>query len=166
MAVAAIIETLEQMVEAHEELLETARIKKHAIIANDLEQLTKHMMTENRLNKRIGQLETERGLESTKVMAAKGVYSRVAVTQKQLMSVVFEVEERLKLQQLHEQLSKVVKELVKVNEDNQQLLKQSLDFIQFSLEIIVSPEDESYTYSNPVELKYGSSNAGRYNSKV
>lgn len=166
MNVANIIALLEEMVEAHEELLQTAKSKRQEIIANNLGELTKYMMTENRLVKRIDQLERERGLESTKFMAAKGVYSRVAVTQKQLLSVVFDVEERQKLQQLHERLGQVVRELAKVNEGNQDLMRHALDFIQFSMDVILMPEDESYTYSNPAELKYGAPGSSRYNTRT
>ncbi|GFN32660.1 flagellar protein FlgN [Paenibacillus xylaniclasticus] len=166
MELANIIGLLEQMVEAHEELLETANSKKQAIIAGELNELTKFMMAENRLVKRIAQLENERGMESTRFMAAKGVYSRVPVTQKQLMSVVFDVEDRLKLQQLHEQLGQVVNELSRVNETNQMLLKQSIEFVQFSLDVILMPEDESYTYKNPAtEPSYDTLGYGRYQSR-
>jgi len=165
MDIANIISLLEQMVEAHEELLATARSKKQAIIDNDLNELTKYMMTENRLVKRIGQLESDRGMESTRLMATKGVFSRVPVTQKQLLSIVFDVEERMKLQQLHERLGKVVKELGRVNEANQQLIKQSIEFVQFSLDVILMPEDESYTYKNPTNARYDSFGYGRQQSR-
>ncbi|WP_127532069.1 flagellar protein FlgN [Paenibacillus kobensis] len=166
MEIANIISLLEQMVDAHEELLATALSKKQTIIAGELNELTKFMMTENRLIKRIAQLETDRGMESTRFMATKGVYSRVPVTQKQLLSVVFDVEERMKLQQLHEQLGKVVNELSRVNEANQLLIKQSIEFVQFSLDVILMPEDESYTYKNPMtDSRYDSLGYGRHQSR-
>jgi hypothetical protein len=163
---AMIIQILEQMVDIHKQLLEIETKKTKAIIHNDLDSLNKSIRAESRLIKQVEELEVRRSQESVRMyFSATNVFRRY-VTLNNLITIVFEAETRLALQKLHFQLSSVVNELKKVIQHNRDLLKHSLEFIQFSFDIFVSPVDDSITYTHPQNPISDPSRFGSYNSKV
>lgn len=166
MTVSKVVETLNRLAEAHESLLQTGLEKKRAIIDKDLDTLMRIMRLETKLVKEITTLDLERVVASRRLMLEKGVKNRINTTYRQLMGVVFVPEERLQLQTVHERLERTLKELKQLNDLNQSLLNQSLDFIQFSIELFVSPEDESYTYKHPSTISSDSNRFGLYNTKA
>jgi flagellar biosynthesis/type III secretory pathway chaperone len=166
MAVNNVITVLEQLTEAHVQLNDIAKDKRAAIMANDLDVLTKTMKAESKWIKRITELDQARIDVSIRLLEENGVKSQRNVTLHQLFGVVYNLEQRAKLSNLERQLKEQLNELRQRNELNQQLLQQSIDFVQFSIEIIVPQPDESYIYRNPAEHKPGSSKSGMYNKKV
>lgn len=166
MTVSKVIETLDSLAEMHEHLLQTGLEKKQAIIDKDLDSLMRIMRVETKLIKDITTLDFERVAACRKLMIEKGVKNRLNTTYRQLMGVVFVPEERLQLQAVHERLERALKELKHLNDLNQTLLNQSLDFIQFSIELFISPEDESYTYKHPSTISSNSNRYGLYNTKA
>jgi flagellar biosynthesis/type III secretory pathway chaperone len=166
MTVSKVIETLDSLAEMHEHLLQTGLEKKQAIIDKNLDSLMRIMRLETKLVKDITTLDLERVAVCRKLMIEKGVKNRLNATYRQLMGVVFVPEERLQLQAVHERLERVLKELKRLNDLNQTLLNQSLDFIQFSIELLISPEDESYTYKHPSTINSDSNRNGLYYTKA
>lgn len=146
-----IVNNLEQLSGLHEQLIETGAEKKSAIMSRDLNTLMRIMRLETRLVKQVADLDAERGALSRKYMIEKGVKHRFNMSFKQLMSIVFNADDRLTLQDVHKRLESALMELRAINEVNQALLNQSLDFIQFSIDLIIAPEDESYTYKRPTD---------------
>ncbi|MFF2889978.1 flagellar protein FlgN [Paenibacillus sp. NPDC057967] len=151
MTIQHIADNLNQLSERHEQLIESGLKKKQAIISKDLDTLMRIMRNESKLIKEISLLDDERASLSRKLMIEKGVKHRFNMSFKQLMSIVFNVDDRLLMQGVHRRLEEALIELRRINEINQALLNQSLDFIQFSIELFISPEDESYTYKRPTD---------------
>lgn len=166
MAVASVIETIVKLTDAHEKLLQSGLEKKNAIIHRDLDALMRLMRLESRLSKEIIELDLARLAAARRLLVEKGVKSRLYVSYRNLMGVVFDPEERTQLQQVHERLGKTLNELKSLNQLNQTLLQHSLDFIQFSIEMFIMPEDESYTYKNPSLTTGDYNRTGLYNSKA
>lgn len=165
MTVSKVIETMESLTEMHKHLLQSGLEKKEAIINKDLDSLMRIMRLESKILKDITVTDMMRVTACRKLMLEKGVKNKINTTYRQLMGVVFVPEERIMLQNVHERLESVLKELKNVNDLNQDLLKQSLDFVNFSLDLFISPEDDSYTYKHPSNLM-PNNRYGMYNSKI
>ncbi|MFF2483660.1 flagellar protein FlgN [Paenibacillus sp. NPDC058071] len=161
MAVAEIIDTMERLADAHDQLLRSGQEKKRAVIQKDMDSLMQVMRSEAKLAKDISELDNTRILITKRLMVDMGIKSRLYASHKNLMGVVFDPDDRVRLQSSHERLSKTLRELKQLNDLNQTLLQQSLEFIQFSLELMIMPEDESYTYKNPTMSanQHGQSNS-------
>ncbi|WP_028608244.1 flagellar protein FlgN [Paenibacillus harenae] len=166
MTVSKVIETMDSLTEMHKHLLQSGLEKKQAIISKDLDSLMRIMRLESKILKDITAMDMMRVAACRKLMLEKGVKNRINTTYRQLMGVVFVPEERIRLQEVHERLESVLKELKNLNDLNQDLLNQSLDFVHFSIDLLISPEDESYTYKHPSNQLRNSNRNGIYNSKA
>ncbi|MFC4811619.1 flagellar protein FlgN [Paenibacillus sp. GCM10023250] len=166
METAIIIELLDRLIVAHERLLVVSKEKTQSIIRNDLNALNAVIRSEMKLVNEIRELESQRTTESSRMMSAiSGRAFFRKVTLKQLIAVVFDAEHRIALQNQHVRLSELLQELKQVTAHNQELIRQSLDFIRFSIDIFVSPVDESLTYSHPQHAPWNASRFGVYNSQ-
>lgn len=167
MDIALIIDLQKQLIENHEQLLAISKEKTQAIIQNDVSALNGIIRAESKLIKQIGETESRRMLESSKLMAnaSRRAFLR-KVTLKELITIVYDAENRVVLQKQHARLYDLLQELKGVTGHNQQLIQQSLDFIRFSIDIMVSPVDESMTYRHPQHLAGNAPRFGVFNSKV
>lgn len=166
MTVNKVITVLEQLTEAHLQLNEIAKDKREAIMTNDLDVLTKTMKSESKWIQRITELNQERIAVSVQLLQENGVKSQGDVTLRQLFGVVYSPEQRARLSDQELQLKEQLNDLRKRNELNQQLLQQSIDFVKFSIDLIVPQVDDSYIYRNPASNSNGSTKTGIYNKRV
>ncbi|WP_239615865.1 flagellar protein FlgN [Cohnella mopanensis] len=166
MAVDKVITVLEQLVEVHEQLIEIATEKRQGIMANDLDVLNRTIKSESKCIQRLSVLDRDRLAASAQLLNENGVKPQGGITLRQLYGVVFDPEQRSRLANLELQLKGHLNELRQRNELNQQLLRQSIDFVQFSIELIVPQADDSYIYKNPTGYSPDSSQAGIYNKRV
>jgi flagellar biosynthesis/type III secretory pathway chaperone len=141
-----LIELLEKHVKLHKGLLELATKKTEVLKKGDMEALSGIMKQEQKYIAAINQVERERVqvVEAMVNAAGKREYERTLTTCIELA----EESERTVLERLKNELSAVVSELKNINLLNQQLIQQSLQFVNMTLDIVI-PQPQEVNYGRP-----------------
>lgn len=149
MSIQPVIETLDRLSELHTQLLSIAEEKKDIIVRNDVDALALLTSREGRLIKQINEVDEERVHAMHAFMKEKGIRSALQLNVTELSRIVFNPDERVQLREAQVRLSDLLHELKRQNETIKDLLQQSLDFVDYSLNLITSrPEDDSI-YKRP-----------------
>lgn len=133
MAIESIIDVLEQLEAAHVEMLELGERKKEAVVANKVDILISLINQESKLLKRIELIEQQRFLAVHQFLEGRGIKSKLNLTISELTRLVFDTAEKKRLLQAQTSLTDVLQKVKYLNESNQQLIKQSLSYIDFLL---------------------------------
>lgn len=133
-----LITTLEEETEIYQELIPINEKKTRIIINNDLEALQEITDIEQSMIIRINALEHTRqevivniGTVINRNPGTLDMKTMVRLLEKQ-------PEEQKKLSQIHDNLKRTVERLVELNHQNQSLIEQSLDLIEFNMNFIQS----------------------------
>ncbi|MCY9528651.1 MULTISPECIES: flagellar protein FlgN [Paenibacillus] len=154
-SVQQIIGTLTLLNDLHKQLLDIAEEKKQVIIKNDVEGLSQLMTKESRLLKQVAEVDEDRQQATQQFILEKGIRSQLNLTVTEIARLVFQAEERVELLRSKEELTRTIEKLKKVNLQNQQLIQQSLEFVDFSLNMFLGAEDDGF-YQRP-DQQHGSS---------
>jgi flagellar biosynthesis/type III secretory pathway chaperone len=165
LAIQELVQTLHEMTDIHRQLLELAQIKKDIIVRNQVDQLNAIVNKEAKLIRTIGELEEKRAFETDRYLLGKGYRPNPAITVSDLVRIIFKADEKQALTQAQTELMKVMEELKAANKLNQDLTKQSLAFIDYSLNILVGAEDEA-TYQNPQHQQSLYKRSGFFDSRA
>ncbi|MBD8498251.1 flagellar protein FlgN [Paenibacillus arenosi] len=159
MSIQRVIAALDTLRVLHEQLLEIAEQKKGVITRNDVQALASLTSKENRILKLVTEADDERVAASLAFVQEKGIRSNLRLTVSELSRLVFQPEERLQLQEAQQTLNGLLNRLKEENQFIRELLQQSLDFVDYSLNIMTSrPEDESlYRHPQQPQSKIGRS---------
>ncbi|MFD2615552.1 flagellar protein FlgN [Paenibacillus gansuensis] len=149
MSMQGITEAMEALNALYMEMLELGGQKRQLIVHNDVDGLTKVMSAENRLMKRSAELEKQRLDAVGGYLQEKKLRLPASITMMELTRVVFNLEEKERLHRLHAELSETIGNLKEVNESNQHLIKQSLDFIELSIDLLTGAPVDQMTYTKP-----------------
>jgi len=163
MSVQSIIEVLQQQEDIYRELIATAEAKTPVLVNNDLQQLNLIIMQERKLVKKAEELEKQRYQMTYNHFATLGTRYRYKLVD--LIQVVHIAEEKQTLMKFHKELNALLADLQEKNELNQQLIQQSLSFLDYSLELLVDYPEEEYTYQHPQQSGYGKQGKGRFDIK-
>lgn len=161
MSVYQIISTLKELNEVHVQLLEIGKEKQQAIIKNDSLVLTTLMTKENRLLKKMDNIEVQRGEAVTSFLSEKGIRSQLNLTVSEISRLVFDPDEKRELLEIRDLLIDNIMQLKKQNEHTKELLEQSLHFIDFSLNLIFGV-DEDMIYRKPTDQQLTLTNRNNY----
>lgn len=143
-----LITTLEMEIKEYSKLLELSEKKTPIIVKGDIEQLRKITDDEQSVADRIVNLDSKRA-EITKDIA--GVLNTDVETLK--LSVLVQVLERRPVEQqqladVRDRLKTVVDSVKMINDNNRELIKHSLEMVEFDLNLIKSmrqaPETNNY----------------------
>lgn len=133
-----LITTLAEETEIYQELIPINEKKTRIIINNDLEALQEITDIEQSMIIRINALEHRRqevivniGTVINRNPSTLDMKTMVRLLEKQ-------PEEQKKLSQIHDNLKRTVERLVELNHQNQSLIEQSLDLIEFNMNFIQS----------------------------
>jgi len=161
-----LLEILEQMEAAHQQMLELGERKKTAIMENDVDQVILINNRESKIVKAIGALDQQREDTAHAFMLEKGIKSKLKLNISELARLVFDVEDKSRLLDIQSRLAHTLKQLKALNEINQQLTEQSLMFVNMSIELMVGTPTDSYTYTHPANT-YGAAqrNPGFFNAR-
>jgi flagellar biosynthesis/type III secretory pathway chaperone len=154
LAIQEIVDIMQEMTGLHQQLLELAVQKKDVIIHNQVDQLNGLVNKESKLVKRISELEQQRVFETDRYLVGKGYRPNPAITVSDLTRIIVKAGEKQALTQAQAQLLEVLEGLKAANKLNQELSKQSLAFIDYSLNLLVGAEDEA-VYHNPQQQSTG-----------
>ena len=165
MSVALITESMDKQLAVLNELLQLGEEKKQALIANDADEVTRIAGKENKCIKNSASLEQERINAVQSFFLSLGLSIPASITISELVQYASKVEEKKALLATQERLVATAQKLQKLNELNQQLLRQSLEFINFSMDLYMGSEEEA-VYKNPLQQHTGVARTGFYNFKA
>ncbi|PAD30671.1 flagellar protein FlgN [Paenibacillus sp. 7523-1] len=166
MAIESIIDVLEQLQAAHEDMLVLGEQKKEAVVANKVETLIALINQESKLAKKIELIEQQRLQAVHQFLEERGIKSKLNLTISELMRLVFDTAEKKKLLQAQTSLTDVLQKVKFLNEANQQLIKQSLSYIDFFIETMSFHSESEATYQNPSEKPYGMARSGLFDTRA
>ncbi|MUG23688.1 flagellar protein FlgN [Paenibacillus macerans] len=165
MAIQQLIDVLASLDDLHRNMLEVGEVKKSALVRNDIEKLIQVMNQESKILKQIEQREAERIEACQAILLEKGIKSRLNLTVTELTRLVFDTEEKQKLQQVQSSLSQTLEQLKRLNELNQKLIEQSLTFIDYSLGLF-GGETQEATYQHPSDKSVGAQRSGLFDTRA
>lgn len=160
-----LLELLERLEEAHLQMLDLAAVKKQTIIDNKVEGLIDIMNRESKLMKVIGQLEERRTEAAYTFMQSVGIRSNLNLTLTELSRLVFDPEDKSRLQHIQQKLSGTLQRLKEANELNQKLIEQSLTFIDYSLDLLVGRPNQDFTYHHPSDKGSSAARPGLFDTR-
>lgn len=158
--------TLEQLNEAHLQLIELGLLKRDAVIKNKVDQLIVVMTRESRVTKRIEQLEQERVETVHAFLQERGIKSKINLTIREISRLVFDQEDKQKLLQIQSVLGSTLKQLKELNDLNQQLIQQAISFIEFSIESMSYYSESEVTYQNPSDKQAASRRLSLFDTRA
>jgi len=165
MAVQDIVRILDEQAELYDQLLDTANEKTPVLVKGDVEQLNVILQKERKLIARAEQLEQQRILETHRHFVSLGYISRLNTLREVIQSVNQpELKQKLIDQQL--ELSQLLGELRRVNELNQQLIRQALAFIDYSIGLAVDDPAEDIVYQHPQKNPGGGGRNGIFDTRA
>ena len=165
MAFNILMEVLNELYQSHLEMVKLADHKKQILIEGNVEELTKMMQLESSWVKHVGKLEEERIAAAQQFVKEKGfVFEHVTLHDLTKMTT-----SPVEKQQLHDMLTKmndVINQLKQINERNSILIKQSLDYISNSINIMTEGLTEEETvYSKPTS-SYAKQSRSMFDSRA
>jgi len=160
--IGAIVTKIEEMIDIHGMLNELARKKTQAIIQGDMKTLDQIVNQEEAATQRLAQLEDERMQlvqDFTKDTGGSGTFTALIEHAPE--------SEREKLQHLQARLAENVFDLKHQNDLNQDLLKQSIEWVRVNLNLF-NPKPQNPNYTNPraQQKSPGEPRATRFDSRA
>ncbi|WP_404427551.1 flagellar protein FlgN [Ureibacillus chungkukjangi] len=146
MSVQPIVSILEKLEKMHKSLLELSLAKTELVKKGDMEGLDTIIKNEQSHVAAIEVLEKQRLQMVTDYLRAKGIALVDTPTVAHVIEAAETEEERNQLNEVSNQLISVIANLKKQNELNQQLVFQSLKFVNMSLDMM-RPQPEQINYS-------------------
>ncbi|WP_431029173.1 flagellar protein FlgN [Lysinibacillus sp. LZ02] len=168
MSVENLISTLEKLERMHKSLLELANKKTDLIKANDMEQLDDMLKTEQAHVAAIETLEQQRQKMVTDYLQAKGIAFTGTPTVAQVIDAADGAEKQA-LQEVRERLVELVTTLKQQNDLNQKLVFQSLQFVNFTLDMLQPQRNQTNTFNYSGAEVRGEANIAKksyYNSQA
>lgn len=165
MTVQRIIETLRKQADLYEQLLAAEREKTQALVHNKVDQLNAIVQKERKWANQAEELERLRIEETRGFFAEQGLPGFVG-HMTDLVRAVHAPDDKGAILSLQNRLSELLRELKQANEQNQQLTRQALDFIHFSVDLMVENPNEGLVYEHPMNQtnkRYGS---GLFDSRI
>lgn len=146
MSVQPIISILEKLEKMHKSLLEHAYKKTELVKNNDMEELDKILKVEQSHVAAIEQLEQLRQKKVVEFFQLKGIKVSSPPSVAELLEVIEDEEESQQLSDVRNRLLKVIDDLKKQNDLNQQLIYNSLQLVNVTLNML-RPQPEEINYS-------------------
>lgn len=164
-----LIENLEEQLASQQLLLDLAKEKKDYLINGDISNLEGLLKREEEVIMKSGKL------EDTRVKIHEELIYELNITKEEsdesedntpVLSDLIEAcegEEKERLEELFEELTRVMGELKEANQQNNQLIRQSLDYVNYALNLFTQAEGNTGDYSSEVkgDKKQAKDNARR-----
>ncbi|MEC1770240.1 flagellar protein FlgN [Schinkia azotoformans] len=164
MSAEPLIQTLGKMLLLHKSLNQLAKQKTDIIKAGDTDALNDLLKEEKKHIQAIQRFEADRQKASEEFLAKFEQSDKSITTLTEYIDFANPMEKQ-KLNQLKSELQTQIKALKDQNELNQQLIKQSLQFVNLSLDLLM-PEIDTYNYERPGQAHPFNEGRSIFNSKA
>lgn len=161
-----IIQIMQELNTVHEDLWILEKKKKDVVIHNRTDELITILHEQTKVTRRITDLEQTRLQVIQFWLSQKGIPDgRMMLPD--LIKLTPHHQDKESLRRLGEKLQKQIEKLRQLNQMNQQLIQQSLDFIDFTLALITDEPDQFVTYEKIEQTsKSVSGNRSFFDSKA
>jgi flagellar biosynthesis/type III secretory pathway chaperone len=136
---AKIKQTLEKMVDVHQRLLQLAKEKREILVDGTVSSLQNVISQESTCVEKVQNLEEDRKQLVHQYFSEKGISSNTFTVQ-DLVETLENEEEKSSLLTCAGQLIDLIREISHLNESNQELIKMSLSYIQYSMGMFIKKE--------------------------
>jgi len=160
-----LMDVLTEIYQSHQEMVSLAKHKKEVLIAGNIDELSKILQQEASWVKKIGKLEEERVLAVEGFLKEKG-FALEQLSISDITKLLTSSVEKSQLQSLTAKLAETMEEIKQLNKLNTKLIKQSLDYISHSIDLIVDEPEDDFTYGKPTGRQIGKSSRGFFDQKA
>jgi flagellar biosynthesis/type III secretory pathway chaperone len=161
-----LLELMGQLEAIHRELIGLAREKTPVLVRNDIEALNAIIHKENRLVRQVAELDRNRVQRTGEYLISRSYNPDPRVSVSDLIKIVFKAEEKKALMEAQRNLLDVLAELKRLNQVNQKLIEQSLDFINFSVDLLVEDPNQDLFYKAPTAPTGGKARNGLFDTRA
>jgi flagellar biosynthesis/type III secretory pathway chaperone len=165
-SIVKLIETLEVLIVVHHELMKLASQKTPILVNNRVDELNTIVHKENKLIKQIEELDRSRVQLTNEYLLSRGYNPDPRVRISDLIKIIFKADEKLALTDVQGRLVKTITEMKKINEGNQKLVKQSLSFLDYSLDLFIKTPEQDAFYQRPNHAGYSAVRNGLFDTKA
>lgn len=148
MSAQGLLKVLGELADFHDEMVKLAQEKQKCVIENRVDQLMTITAKETRAISVLERLGGELQSAAVECWKELGMAPKPNSTLSDLMQAITRTDLKRDLSQAAERLSGAIRQLKEINERNQQLVRQSLDWIAFQIDLFTAPYDD-VTYSAP-----------------
>ncbi len=156
-----LMDNLKQSQTLYAELIELGGAKKDHIVHNRLNELSQALTKENRALKQLAVLEQERAQAIASYQQEMGIHSSHAATFDDLMRMTVKASDKRQFEEIRESLSADIQTLRALNDTNHLLVKQALDFVNYTLDLFTAGPEDDMVYQAPAHNAAGSSGQRR-----
>jgi flagellar biosynthesis/type III secretory pathway chaperone len=159
-----IVEHLKELITLHEQLVRYGKDKTGILVSGPIEHLSPIVQHEGRLMKQMNQAEAALRSEVAKSLETSGVaLDRPTISD--LIISLFRADEKKVVREARDRLLALTQQLKEITALNQDLVKQSLAFVEHSLDILTDQPVSEFTYSKP-NLNVHSPRRGLFDKKA
>ncbi|WP_438447388.1 flagellar protein FlgN [Gorillibacterium sp. sgz5001074] len=166
MAIQELLEIMEQLDDAHKQLLELAERKRRVLIQNEVDELNRIVNQEGKLSRQIAEWESKRLEAIGNYLIKRGFRPDPRVTVTDLIKMMFKAEEKQALQQAQKSLLDTLLRLKDMHALNQQLIEQSLAYINHSYDVLLGPPEDEVVYHNPSQQQGAQKRPGMFDTRA
>ncbi|OEH92198.1 flagellar protein FlgN [Bacillus solimangrovi] len=146
MSIGILVESLQKLIKLHEQLFKIAEKKTELIKNNELEELQQLVKVETKYVQAVRQIDKARTQAVDELLDGKSDERTLTTCMRFVPKESAET-----LQRLFEQLSALLSQLKRQNDLNQQLIQHSLQFVNFSIDMLL-PEPDEFNYESPTKV--------------
>ena len=154
---------LEKDCEIYEEVIRLGEEKKAIIINGDIEALEQITKREHALIASLMKLEGIRDKIVTEIMSEKGLSNATVIDD---VIQVVDQDSQEKLEFIKRKLGNLMTDVKDVNESNGELLQQSLEIVDFNVNLMTSMDDTETNYGGKANINYEKNKRGAFDAKV
>lgn len=145
-----LIKVIEEIFNLQLDMIEIANHKKEVLISGDIDELSKIINQEASWVKKLSKLEEER-IAAVKQLLKEKKISNDNITITELINVLESPTEKKQLNELNLKLTDSIERIQQLNDLNTELIKQSLNFIENTINTITGENrQQSFTYGRDV----------------
>lgn len=163
-----LIDTLDKEDRLYADLIPIQEEKIRAIIANDLDSLSRLQGQEQVLVDQVGNLENKRLHVTEDIATVLGIKPEEMNLEKLVNKLNNQPKEKETLEKLHDRLKQTMGRLQELNLQNKKLLTEALEMVEFNMNVIrstrMSSGSSNYS-SNAAQVDYGDYGAGMFDAK-
>ncbi|UMZ74997.1 flagellar export chaperone FlgN [Natranaerofaba carboxydovora] len=153
-----LIKNLEEQLATQKLLLEYAHEKKDLLVDGRINELEELLKKEEKIVVKSGKLEKHRESTQKELNEKLNLTGEDPTKEDPVLTDFIEAsegKEREKLDQLFEELTKILAELKELNQQNNQLIQQSLQYVNTALDLYTASENDPGTYSKDLNKNEG-----------
>ncbi|MBB6632594.1 flagellar protein FlgN [Cohnella thailandensis] len=166
MAIKELFRTMELLQEQHEALIELGEQKREAVVRNEVSRLPELTTKESRLLRLVQEAEQARQKAVAQYCVSKGVAANPGMSMSSLVRLETNVGDKVRLEELGNRLVETVSRLSALNEQNLELLRQAVDFNEFTIGLLTGSEDQDVVYKPPANYNGYGAGARMFDSRA